>query len=281
MGTAITENSINNNAASENTKAPQQTTAPSQEPQPQENATETVLASYPANYYVNMPKPANSTAQTVQNPTYTYPANYYAGQQIPGQQTSGVNIMIFNPSVTPPGGTVNTSCNYVLPPTNNAPPQIIQSPPPAPQPPVIVEKKTPKAEKTKTKEVTELTDDLVKSIENYLRNQNREIRLLGVKKLVEILKEDPQSRKDDVALNNLVNLALQDKDRTIRTFALSAVRTGLASGDALTTELLNGIMNSSNPIGGQEIAAAAALNRVGKKQKIKVPDDSSGNGEKK
>ena len=60
-------------------------------------------------------------------------------------------------------------------------------------------KETTKQEKRK---IVQLTDDYIKTLENYLNSQDKEVRLMGAKEVVARLMED-ESRKDDKALNAL------------------------------------------------------------------------------
>ena len=235
------------------------------------------------------PQANTTTSQpVVQTPSYAYPANYYLTQPgMPQAQSqdntktvvpptsSGVNIMIFNPSATTPNGQVNNSCNYVMPsiPT----PQPVVSSVPAPvqkedtkpvEPPV---KEEPK-EEVKTKKVTVLTDELIQSIENYLRNPNKTIRKQGATKLVELFAED-SSRKNDIALTNLLNLMLQDRDESIRLLGISAINQGLAKGDELTGQLINNLTTSQTEDSfNQTLASQAALNRLGEKVSVEVSE---------
>ena len=264
---------------------------------PQQADVKSPMYAYPSNYYLNT-NPQNgyvsnsikAESQPAPSPTMAYPQNYYVtpptqpqnggNKPIPpiGQQTSGVNIMIFNPTVQPADGTINSSCNYVLPPGYPPPPQPVNNtnvnnnnnnqPPAATK---FFDAPAKKEEEKKyKKEVTELDDQLIMTVENYLRNPNKEIRLQGITKLIDLLKEDPENRRDDVALNNLVNLALQDKDPSIRVLAMSAIQEGIAKGDELTTQLLNNLAQTPNTLGEQEIAASAALNRIGNKTTIET-----------
>ena len=83
--------------------------------QPQQPAQAPVQYSYPQNYYVPQTQSQVQQAQTVQNQCVAQPqAQQPQNVQVPAS-TSGVNIQIFNPSVTPPGATpptynVNAPC---------------------------------------------------------------------------------------------------------------------------------------------------------------------------
>ena len=181
---------------------------------------------------------------------------------------SGVNIQIFNPSVTPPGATapvynVNAP-NYAQNPqqqccypsgyyTNNwGNPKNDGN---------AVSSKNESSEsskKTEKREIVQLTDEYIKTIENYLNSQDKEIRLMGAKEVVARLEED-HSRRDDKALNALVNKMLQDPSKEVRFLALAAVNSRAASGDDITVNLLKQLENSKSGYGQEALEASNAL----------------------
>ena len=63
--------------------------------------------------------------------------------------------------------------------------------------------------KTEKKKVVALTNDYIKTIENYLNSQDLEVRKMGAHEVVDRILED-SSRADDPALTALVNKMLQD-----------------------------------------------------------------------
>lgn len=87
------------------------------------------------------------------------------------------------------------------------------------------------------KEVTILTNEYIMSIENFLNNPNKDVRRKGAKQVINRLGED-RSRKNDAALNALLNKMLQDPDKGVRTLALSAFASGLATGNEYSVQLL-------------------------------------------
>lgn len=105
------------------------------------------------------------------------------------------------------------------------------------------------------KRVVALTDDYIKSLENYLNNPNDEIRLMASKEILMRLDEDKE-RYNDAALNALLNKMLQDPSKLIRVAALSAFASQLASGNDYTVELLHNIQN--NPSADKEDVLQAA-----------------------
>ena len=112
-------------------------------------------------------------------------------------------------------------------------------------------------EKKNTKEtkIVALTDEYIKSLENYLNNPNDEIRLMASKEILTRLDED-KDRYDDAALNALLNKMLQDPNKLVRIAALSAFGSQLASGNEYTVNLLQNIQ--SNPNADKEDVLQAA-----------------------
>jgi len=104
-----------------------------------------------------------------------------------------------------------------------------------------------KKEKKNTKEtkIIALTDDYIKSLENYLNNPNDEIRLMASKEVLKRLDED-KDRYNDAALNALLNKMMQDPSKLVRIAALSAFSSQLASGNDYTVKLLQDIQTNPN-----------------------------------
>ncbi len=101
------------------------------------------------------------------------------------------------------------------------------------------EKKEPPTGK---KRIVALTDNYIKSLENYLNNPNKEVRLQAAKDIVRRFEEDI-TRYNDPALNALVNKMLQDPQGSVRGIALSLLCTGTAQGNDYTVTLLNNMKN--------------------------------------
>ncbi len=133
-----------------------------------------------------------------------------------------------------------------------------------------LEDKKPK----KTKRIVELTDDYIKSLENYLRNQNKDIRMQGLKELVKRFEED-KTRYDDEALNALLNIALQDKSSEVRSLALSLADSGVAKGNSTTLEILKNLRTTKSNFGIDATIANSALLKMSATTK-EVEDDSTG-----
>lgn len=233
-----------------------------------------------------------SPRATNQPTTATAPLNADAGsfpaQSVPISSANGVNIVIYNPSVQPPNGTSTTNNTYnqmsypkeyYTQPLASQQAAPVSAPAVAPIAATKVATEEPKKTESKQKEIVQLTDDYIKTLENYIKNPNAEVRLMGVKELQKRFEED-SSRKGDVALNNLLNVALQDKDQKVRFMAMMPLDMGTAQGDALTQQILTQISNSEAVYGTDaKLALDIQLKLAGKK--VMVPDNSPANKETK
>jgi len=216
----------------------------------------------------NCPPQGNNTPQYQTTPAmqaqYAQPQN----QNVQVPNYSGVNIQIFNPSVTPPGATApvynvnapnygSNAANGCYPPgyytnqwgqngqnTTNTTTNTTEN------------KTTDK--KTEKREIVQLTDDYIRNLENYLNSQDKEVRLMGAKEVVARLEED-HSRKDDKALNALINKMLQDPSTAVRVMALSALDSRVVTGDALTVNILQQMQNSQSGYGQDAMQASNVL----------------------
>ena len=112
-----------------------------------------------------------------------------------------------------------------------------------------------KQKNTKEKRVVALTDEYIMSLENYLNNQNSEVRLMASKEILKRLDED-KNRFDDAALNALLNKMLQDPSKLIRVAAMSAFASRLACGNDYTVQLLKNMQ--ANPSADKEDVLQAA-----------------------
>ena len=120
----------------------------------------------------------------------------------------------------------------------------------------------------KTKDIVLLTDDYIKTLENYIRNDNPDIKLMGAKELMKRFRED-ESRKNDPALTSLLNLTLQSKYSPVKMVGMGILQNGWAQGDALTQQLLSQIQQSESGYGLDALDAAnAALKTAGKTVKV-------------
>lgn len=133
-------------------------------------------------------------------------------------------------------------------------------------------KETTKKEKRK---IVQLTDDYIKTLENYLNSQDKEVRLMGAKEVVARLMED-ESRKDDKALNALINKMLQDPAEQVKFLALSMLDSRNVTGDATTVQLLQAMQQSKSGYGQDAILASNILLKMAGKtveKEFEVKDD--------
>ena len=131
-------------------------------------------------------------------------------------------------------------------------------------------------EKKNTKEtkIVALTDEYIKSLENYLNNPNDEIRLMASKEILTRLDED-KDRYDDAALNALLNKMMQDPNKLVRIAALSAFSAQLASGNDYTVKLLHDIQSNPNADKEDVLQAADILLKMSAGVEVKnIPNPS-------
>lgn len=124
----------------------------------------------------------------------------------------------------------------------------------------------------KEKEIVKLTNEYIMTLENYLRNNERDLRISGIKEVLARFKED-KSRVSNAPLICLLNIALQDKDPTVKTIALSIPMSGYTTGDKKTREILKEIQKSDLAYNQDAIMAAQTMLKLSE-QKIKVEDNA-------
>ncbi len=230
------------------------------------------------------PQSTQQVQQQCAQPQYQAPQQQASsqGQSVQVPNYSGVNIQIFNPSVTPPGGTapvynVNAP-NYGNTPSsgcypsgyytnnwgngaqNNTSKNVTN---------------TTTDKKTEKREIVQLTDEYIKNLENYLNSQDKEVRMMGAKEVIARLEED-NSRKDDKALNALVNKMLQDPYTPVRILALSALDSRVVTGDDFTVAVLTQMQNAQSGYGQDAMQATNILLKMsGQKveKEFEVKDD--------
>lgn len=124
--------------------------------------------------------------------------------------------------------------------------------------------------KKEEKEIIPLTDDYIKSLENYLNSNSTKVRMSGIKSVLDRFKED-ESRKDNPCLIPLLNKALQDTSPSVRFLALTAIQLGYTKGDDKTVEILNNLVaNSKNNFGEDASMASDALLKIATPEAVKV-----------
>jgi hypothetical protein len=182
---------------------------------------------------------------------------------------SGVNIQIFNPSVAVPGSnvapaTVNAGTYTTMPaayPPNYYTQNLAQS---QSQSQTLVQgtqspSQGTEKRKYEKRQIVELTDGYLKTLETNLDNKtNDKIRLMAAKEVLARLQED-ESRKDDPALNALVDKMLQDDYQPVKFIAMAALETKAANGDEKTPGLLAKIQKQKTGYGEDSLQASNAL----------------------
>ena len=227
----------------------------------------------------NAPATPVQTAVTQNSQPYNPP--YYPPQITTTPGATGVNIQIFNPSVTPPGGaapTYNVNAPNYYPagayPSNYYTTQMGQQACPCSQNQGGINQvnnpngtdpqnsnnsaSTYLNENTKTTNISEnndkngkkrvviLNDDYIKNLENMLNSQDKSQRITAAKEVFARLDED-STRKDDKALTALINKMLQDPAQEVRILALSALEGRIVNGDDFTVNVLKNMQ--TNPQG--------------------------------
>lgn len=259
-----------------------------QEQQIQQPAQAPVQYSYPQNYYVPQTQSQVQQAQTVQNQCAAQPqAQQPQNVQVPASM-SGVNIQIFNPSVTPPGATpptynVNAPCypsNYYTNPMgagamngagqtgnggNGSAIGANTGSEKNSETNKTSETETKDGKKTEKKKVVQLTDDYIRNLENYLNSQEKDIRLSAAKEVYSRLEEDT-SRKDDKALTALINKMLQDPSEEIRVLAMAALQGRIVTGDDFTVGVLTRMQNDKAHYGMDAVDASNILLKMSGQQ---------------
>lgn len=218
-----------------------------------------------------------TTAQTPPNNTNGAVFNINTPSATPSNSASGVTINIIGASVNPNGANIYNAGGVTGAPgqaydkgyyvNNSVQPQMN-----AQKPSVPVGAQSMQNPQTnnnqKTKDIVLLTDDYIKTLENYIRNDNPDIKLMGAKELMKRFRED-ETRKNDPALTSLLNLTLQSKYSPVKMVGMGILQGGWAQGDAFTQQLLAQIQQSNSGYGLDALDAAnAALKTAGKTVKV-------------
>jgi len=175
---------------------------------------------------------------------------------IPANGANGVVINIMGASVNPNGANINNTYNTTQTGQAPAPTQAydksyytmpaMQTTPTVPVAASSLNDK--KTEDKPKKDIVLLTDDYIKTLENYLRNDNPDIKLMGAK---EVMK----------------------RYSSVKMIGMGILENGWAQGDSLTQQLLGQIQQSKSGYGLDALdAAQAALKTAG--QTIKVVDNN-------
>lgn len=129
----------------------------------------------------------------------------------------------------------------------------------------VSDTKTEKKDDKKKKPKVPLTDEYLKTLENYMNNNSAKIRLMGIQEVLERFKED-EKRKSDPALTALLNKALKDQYNSVRFLALTAIELGYAKGNDETISILQQIQNMKENYGDDALLASKALLRIAGEQ---------------
>lgn len=125
-----------------------------------------------------------------------------------------------------------------------------------------------KKDKKPKKPTITLTDDYIKTLENYLNSQDKKIRLLGAKELLDRFKED-ETRKDDPALTALLNKIIQDPSETVKFVGLTVLDSDYANGNDETAQILSQMQNSNSSYGEDALLASKVLLKMSGKRSMK------------
>ncbi len=227
----------------------------------------------------------NTNSNYMTQPEYYMPQQYYyPTQTYPSSGVGAVNIQIYNPTANPQGqgfyqpvSCAPYPCNYNNMMTQSGgqiQPSQYNNGQIAPdmnqnlnlnnnQNGVAAQAQgedTTKTEEKKeeNKQKVALTDDYIKTLENYLNSQDKKIRLMGAKELFDRFKED-ETRKDDAALTALLNKTLQDPAETVKFVALTALDAGYATGNDETAQILQQMQSSTSSYGEDAALASQIL----------------------
>ena len=217
-------------------------------------------------------------------------ATFNIGTNTPGSipvGASGVTINILGATVTPNGANINNTYNTSQPAqtygkdyyTMNHP-QVMPQVPTVPAAATQISQQQNDKNAAK-KDIVLLTDEYIKTLENYLRNDNPDIKLMGAKELMNRFRED-SSRKNDPALTALLNLTLQSKYSNVKMIGMGILQNGWAQGDALTQQLLAQAQQSNSGYGLDALdAAKAALKSAGQTVQVVDPNPPKAKSDKK
>jgi len=128
----------------------------------------------------------------------------------------------------------------------------------------------------KAKRVTVITDDLIKTLEQWLNSQEVTNRQMAAKQVLKYLEEDKR-RFDDPALNALVNKMLQDPDSRVRLSALTALDSRLAQGDEYTRGVLEKMTQNEARYGQDAYQASSILLQMAAPTKLVYTPIETGN----
>ncbi len=192
---------------------------------------------------------------------------------VPSKDVGAVNIYITNPGINQPPPYPTPQYYYSYPPHyyHYYTPQYYYWNQPQAKKPIasqrIEKEEPPKPEQTpeKTepeKKLTPITEELVYSLSNLLTQGDKESRIQTIARVLKLLREDPENRKNDPRLIGLINTALHpNQPDTVQTAAIIACNNGLVNGNEITAQLLTAKAGEKD-IYGTDSLAASALSRM-------------------
>lgn len=226
--------------------------------------------------YASNPNASAAPQMMPNNNFYSmYGANPTPGMYYPMNYNNMVNNQPINNTINAIGNNSNNNINSNNNVTDAIAPQAQAQAAPAPQEAAAEttnkeeDKKTD--EKKEPKKVTPLTDDYIKSLENYLDSDNPKVRLIGAKDLMERFKED-ENRKDNPSLIPLLNKALQDTSSTVRFLALTTLQLGYSVGNDETVQIVKQIQaENKDKIGEDSLLASEILLKLSAPEQVELP----------
>ena len=223
------------------------------------------------------------------NPNNHYPAGYYINQWGSPPQAPAAPSATATAAATaevqpaPPAAPASAQTPQAVPGENANDGKTSQTPAAAQDEKKSTENSESKdSTKKEKRKIVQLTDDYIKTLENYLNSQDKEVRLMGAKEVVARLMED-DSRKDDKALNALINKMLQDPSEQVKFLALSMLDSRNATGDMTTVQLLQAMQQSKSGYGQDALLASNILLKMAGKtveKEFEVKDDKKSEQQK-
>ena len=125
--------------------------------------------------------------------------------------------------------------------------------------------KTEDKTKTEKRKIVELTDDYIRNLESHLNSPEKGVRLEAANQVYKRLEED-ESRHDDKALTALINKMLQDPSEEIRLIALTALDQRICKGDDYSVNVLKSMQQNNNGYGQDAIDASNVLLKMSARQ---------------
>lgn len=209
------------------------------------------------------------------NPNNSYPAGYYINQWGSPQQQPVANATATATATVQPMPAQPQQTQVIKDEQKDVSPKKDEE--------TVKSEDKKDDKKTEKRKVVQLTDDYIKTLENYLNSQDKEVRIMGAKEVVARLMED-ESRKDDKALNALINKMLQDPAQQVKFLALSMLNSRNVTGDNTTVKLLQEMQQSKSGYGQDALLASDILLKMAGKtveKEFEVKEDKNKTTENK